>query len=212
MPNEATRKRSPMWYELPILFSILGGIIAYFAIRNDDPVKAKRCIIIGLAFLIPIIMAFGIMIIGMTGTFVSQNPFYVVSSSSMEPALEVYDIVIADKSFPFENLQVGDIIVFDRPSGTDRVILHRIVEVQNEDPLTFKTKGDANRVSITGTDFPITKSEYIGKIDSVIPDVGGITQILRPPNNLILYLIQFIVFLIPIVLHVKFSRENRVSN
>jgi len=206
LSENTIRKRSPLWYELPILFSIFGGLISYFAIRKDDPIKAKRCIIVGIVFSLPILFSIGMLLFSLGGAF------YVVSSGSMIPDLEINDVVTADKNFPFENLTVGDIIVFDRPSDHNRVILHRIVEVLNDDPLTFKTKGDANRASITGTDFPITESEYIGKINNVIPDIGGITQILRPPTNLIIYLIEFIIFLIPIILHIKFRRNTMVSN
>ena len=41
------KQRSNWWYLLAILFSPIGGIIAYFAIRHDDPSKAKNCLIIG---------------------------------------------------------------------------------------------------------------------------------------------------------------------
>ena len=42
------RPRSNWWYLLPIFFSLIGGIIAYFAIRHDDPRKAKKCIYLGI--------------------------------------------------------------------------------------------------------------------------------------------------------------------
>ena len=41
------RPRSNWWYLLAILLTPIGGIIAYFAIRGDDPSKAKNCLIIG---------------------------------------------------------------------------------------------------------------------------------------------------------------------
>ena len=44
--------RSAWWYLVPILFSILGGIIAYFVIKNDDPQKAKNCMIIGIVLFV----------------------------------------------------------------------------------------------------------------------------------------------------------------
>ena len=49
------RKRSNWWYLLPIFFGIIGGIIAYFAIRRDDREKAKKCLYLGL-----ILVAIGI--------------------------------------------------------------------------------------------------------------------------------------------------------
>ncbi len=42
------KTRSNLWYLLPILLSIIGGLISYFAIKNDDPRKAKNCICVGL--------------------------------------------------------------------------------------------------------------------------------------------------------------------
>ena len=41
--------RSNWWFVLPILFSIFGGLVAYFAIRNDDRPKARNCLYLGLA-------------------------------------------------------------------------------------------------------------------------------------------------------------------
>jgi len=32
---------------VPILFGLVGGVIGYFALRKDDPKKAKNCLIIG---------------------------------------------------------------------------------------------------------------------------------------------------------------------
>ena len=40
--------RSRWWYLVPIFFGLIGGIIAYFAIRRDDPEKAKKCLYLGL--------------------------------------------------------------------------------------------------------------------------------------------------------------------
>ena len=40
--------RSRWWYLVPIFFGLIGGIIAYFAIRRDDPQKAKKCLWVGI--------------------------------------------------------------------------------------------------------------------------------------------------------------------
>ena len=50
-------KRSNCWYIVPIFLGIIGGIIAYFALRNDDRQKAKKCMYIGL-----VLFAIGIII------------------------------------------------------------------------------------------------------------------------------------------------------
>ena len=104
----------------------------------------------------------------------------------MIPVLEVYDVLIVSGHEPFDELVVGDIIVFDRPSDHNRVIVHRVASILDEDPRTVRTKGDANPASIPGTDFPITEEEYIGKVAYTLPQVGYITQLLKPPINYVI--------------------------
>jgi len=100
--------------------------------------------------------------------FFTQENVLKVTSGAMDPALKVNDAIVYDDTIPFESLEIGDIIVFHRPSDHERMIVMRIVQVMDDDPLTFRTKGDANPASIPGTDYPITKEEYIGKVTEVI--------------------------------------------
>ena len=46
--SNLTKKRSKWWFLLPILFHIIGGVIAYFVIRDDDPKLAKNCLLLGI--------------------------------------------------------------------------------------------------------------------------------------------------------------------
>jgi hypothetical protein len=46
--SQEERIRSRWWYLLPIFFQIVGGVIAYFVLRNDDPKKAKNCLWLGI--------------------------------------------------------------------------------------------------------------------------------------------------------------------
>ena len=46
------KRRSNAWFLLPILFGVIGGIIAFFILRHDDPHKAKNCLYLGLAFMV----------------------------------------------------------------------------------------------------------------------------------------------------------------
>ena len=69
------KSRSRMWYLLPILVGMIGGIIAYLVIRKDDPRKAKNCIYIGLVMVL-IGIIFNIMLLGVD---VSNNPGFNVN-------------------------------------------------------------------------------------------------------------------------------------
>lgn len=42
------RRRSSLWFLLPIFLGVIGGIIAYFVIREDDPKRAKSCLYLGI--------------------------------------------------------------------------------------------------------------------------------------------------------------------
>jgi hypothetical protein len=46
------KPRSNVWFLLPIFFGVIGGIIAFFILRKDDPNKAKNCLYLGIAFMI----------------------------------------------------------------------------------------------------------------------------------------------------------------
>jgi uncharacterized membrane protein YeaQ/YmgE (transglycosylase-associated protein family) len=45
---EHTKSRSNTWYLLPIFVGLIGGAIAYWILRHDDPKKAKNCLYIGI--------------------------------------------------------------------------------------------------------------------------------------------------------------------
>lgn len=160
------------------------------------------------------IVAIGVVVIwvGLQVAFGTQNPFYVVASGSMVPVLQVYDVLIVQGHEPFEDIQVGDIIVFNRPSGHDRVIVHRVAAIIDDEPKTIRTKGDANPASIPGTDFPITKEEYIGKVAYTIPQIGYITQLLKPPMNYIIIVIVIGIMVVKQMSKKKNEKELSLQN
>ena len=158
--------------------------------RSNSKGIIKDIAIVGVAVVIMWIgiqVVFGTEMLTLEGNQIKVGgPFYVVVSGSMIPVLQVYDIIVIQGHDPFEEVEIGDIIVFDRPSDHNRVIVHRVVSITNEDPKTIRTQGDANPGSIPGTDFPITEEEYIGKVAYIIPQLGYVTQILQPPTNYII--------------------------
>jgi len=50
--SQPEKIRSNVWFLLPILFGIIGGIIAFFILRQDDPRKAKNCLYLGILFMV----------------------------------------------------------------------------------------------------------------------------------------------------------------
>jgi len=174
---------------------------------------AKRSISKGIIKDI-VIVAVGVLVIwiGLQVAFGTQNPFYVVASGSMIPKLEVYDVLIVQGHEPFEDIEIGDIIVFNRPSDHNRVIVHRVASILDEDPKTIRTKGDANPGSIPGTDFPITEEEYIGKVVYTLPQVGYVTQLLKPPINYIIIAIVVGIMIVKQMTKRKSEKELTFSD
>ena len=46
------KPRSNVWFLLPIFLGIIGGIIAFFILRYDDPRKARNCLYLGIVLMI----------------------------------------------------------------------------------------------------------------------------------------------------------------
>ena len=63
------RRRNNLWLLLPILLNVIGGVIACFIIKDDDPRKAKNCLWLGIIltaisfaiFVIPILIGISLM-------------------------------------------------------------------------------------------------------------------------------------------------------
>lgn len=144
-----------------------------------------------------IIVVAGVAIVwlGLRLAFDTNNPFYVVSSNSMVPTLEVNDVLVVRDGGSWDTLKVGDIIVFDRPDGEDRVIVHRIIDIdENSDgERVVRTKGDANPASIPGTDYPIREDNYIGIVVYVMPGAGIVTKVISPPVNYIIIAVILVI-------------------
>ena len=146
--------------------------------------------------------------IGLQAYFGTSNPFYVVSSGSMYPQLAMYDIIVVTGHAQFNDVTIGDVIVFDRPKDEAKVIVHRVVAEVGDDPKVLRTKGDNNQASIPGTDFPITEENYLGTVAYIIPQVGFITKILQPPIN---YIIIVVIIGIMIIRQISKSKKKALA-
>lgn len=108
--------------------------------------------------------------------------FFEVASGSMEPALHVNDVVLV--KITQDNLVKDDIIAFN---GKDAIITHRILFVDGD---IITVKGDHNDV----VDKPITRSQVIGKIVRVFPELGIWKKVLTDPKILFAIFITMLLF------------------
>lgn len=99
----------------------------------------------------------------------------VVSGGSMEPAIPIGSLLIAEQVAPAE-LEPGEVIVF-RAAG--EVVTHRIVAVSATDAgPVFVTQGDANA---SPDPDPVAASAVIGRSVATVPFAGYAAVALRTP-------------------------------
>ncbi|MFY9795769.1 MAG: signal peptidase I [Candidatus Nitrosopolaris sp.] len=109
------------------------------------------------------------------------NSTYIMIGNSMSPNIRDNDGMVVDSHFPFNKLNVGDIIVFNSydttNSGQHIPIIHRVAQIITDDQgdRIIRTKGDANPDSIPGIDYPVFQQNYIGKVVSVIPQLETVS-------------------------------------
>lgn len=113
-----------------------------------------------------LIMTFGVVLaIFVSGFFGIQR--YLVVSGSMEPSLYAGDMVFVNSNVDFEDVQIGDVIIFQYE---EKNIIHRVVdEAMIDGERHLKTKGDANARE---DGYLTTESNYCGKALFHIDKIG----------------------------------------
>lgn len=112
-----------------------------------------------------------------------------VQSGSMEPEIPTYSYCLVNTHYDYDSLQVGDIIVYDRPYDHLQVV-HRIVSILDEGIIT---QGDANPVD---DGILLTESDIVGVYLGHIPGVGRIVNIIRTPVGIAVILAAVALLLI----------------
>ena len=92
---------------------------------------------------------------------------YLVVSGSMEPSLYAGDMVFVNSNVDFEDVQLGDVIIFQYE---DMNIIHRVVdEAIIDGEKRLKTKGDNNK---NADGYLATEDNFCGVAEYVIPKIG----------------------------------------
>ena len=92
---------------------------------------------------------------------------YLVVSGSMEPNLYAGDIIFVNSNVAFEDVQLGDVIIFQYE---DMNVIHRVVdEAMIDGERHLKPKGDANKVD---DGFVATEENYCGTALFHIDKIG----------------------------------------
>jgi len=123
--------------------------------------------------------------------------FFMVQSGSMTPALPVGAVVVA---VPTANVAVGDVITYRTQQGA--IVTHRVAEVISEGNQTmYVTRGDANEQA---DDAAVPHSMLIGKVSSVVPEIGKVFSFSRTlPGYIAIVIIPALYLLVHGVIGLK---------
>ena len=128
-----------------------------------------------------------------------------IVSESMEPTLEINDVVVVQKCEP-KRLQKGDIITFKQE---ERTISHRIVDItKTKDIIKFETKGDNNKIS--DPDFVEAEQVY-GKVLFRIKKIGNIITYIQNVRGFINIAIFAIIVYILVSLRDKQKNTRKIK-
>src|SRR5262249_9119432 len=118
---------------------------------------------------------------------------YSVRSGSMTPTINAGDLVVARSISPTE-AQVGDIVTFKDPDGSDRLISHRVRAVhERHGRAYFVTRGDGNNAVER---WNVPDSGTIGRIVSRVPKLGYLLgQAESGPGKIVVVLLPALILL-----------------
>lgn len=125
----------------------------------------------------------------------------VVVSGSMEPTINIDDLVVVHKQKSYGE---RDIISFESGSS---VVTHRIIR-ENDDG-TFVTQGDFNN---TEDSKPVSQEKIIGKVVLVIPGVGKMIKFFQEPLGIsLIVFVGLLIIEMPFLIQ-KFKDEKEAKN
>ncbi len=110
--------------------------------------------------------------------FAVGHKTFTVMSGSMEPAIRTGDLVIDERIRPLE-ARVGDIVTFDEPGASRRLVTHRVRSVRADGAhVRLATKGDANN---TVERWSAPAGGQIGRVVYRLPTLGYALAYFRTP-------------------------------
>lgn len=115
--------------------------------------------------------------------------FNPVMSGSMDPVLKTGDVV-ATRPADAGDIEVGDIITYRSPQ-LGKVVVHRVIEKQEGDQVSFITKGDANE---NADPYPVPAENILNKVGFHIPYLGYMSRFVTSGSGITL------LFVMPVLL------------
>jgi len=106
-----------------------------------------------------------------------------VLSGSMSPTMGVGSAVVS-RPVDTHTIELGDIITYRSPLN-GKLTTHRVVGIEENSPLYFQTKGDANEKPDS---YMVSANRIEGKVVFDVPFMGYVTSFVKTPLGFILML------------------------
>ena len=115
---------------------------------------------------------------------------YVITTGSMADSLDPGSLIF-DERVPVADVRVGDVITFRPPTAKRALVTHRVHAISRDAAgrLSFRTKGDANRVPDAWTFVP--RDGMLNRVEAHVPHLGRAYAFLNSGTGRVL------VFMIP---------------
>lgn len=135
-----------------------------------------------------------------------------VTSGSMSPVFDSGSIVVSHlvSLEQARSLQVGDIVTFKAANNSEKLITHRIVEVQNPGTVQafYTTKGDANQsVDLTH----LTPEQVVGTYKASVPLMGHIIEAMHRFQIVGLFAVALIFAYISMATNKKNNNKEEIT-
>ena len=115
---------------------------------------------------------------------------YVITTGSMAGSLDPGSLIF-DERVPVADIRVGDVITFRPPTAKRSLVTHRVHDISRDAAgrLSFRTKGDANRVADSWTFVP--RDGTLNRVEAHVPHIGRAYAFLNSGTGRVL------IFMIP---------------
>jgi signal peptidase I len=109
-------------------------------------------------------------------------PFHPVTGQSMAPQIRGGDAVLI-KDIDNDDIEVGKVIIFHDPEDPERLVIHRVVDVDDSGSTTlYTTRGDNNPVS---DPWQLSPGRVVGGVALKVPGLGSLLEFLGHPKGYI---------------------------
>lgn len=167
----------------------------------------SRCILWSLIVIcLPILVFFTVVVVSpTTGHNFFGYTFYLVTSNSMVPEIDVFDMIVVKTDFTIDDIQPGTDVTFLRESD-GKIVTHRVKSFEDtESGRVYTTRG----VNTSFDDAPLNFNNIMGVKVRVAPILGDIVTFFRSPGGMIVLFSFFAVLIAGIYISFIFSNDIR---